>query len=159
LEAVELLKPLLESDRDPRSLLALQLVPGLKEAAALFAPLVQRFIGHSDAGYRLAAIHAGASGDWPRLIADDPAPEVRAAAVRRLSESDEPAIPTILCGLSDNDWRVRAAATEALRRLGDEGVRVAKGLMASEDRFAKLAATQVLLAAGEYEWLESHTVE
>ncbi len=159
LESVELLKPLLESGEGPRSLLALQMVPRLGAAAALFAPVVQRFIDHADPAYRLAAIRAGASGDWERLVAEDSAPEVRAAALRRSAELADRAVPAIRGGLSDPDWQVRAAATEALKQLGEEGVRLAKELMACESRDARLAAMQVLVAAGEYAWLENHAVE
>jgi hypothetical protein len=136
-------------------LAALRLVP-TRDTRAAFLPALTRFLSDPTPAVRLAAIRAGAEGlDWAQVIASEPDVAVRVAAIARLAVQEGlPAIPTLIALLSDNDWRIRAQATEALKCLGTDAVEAVKPLTADTRDFVRAAAVQVLLAHEEDLWVE-----
>jgi HEAT repeat protein len=78
-------------------------------------------------------------------LLDDPAPEVRAAAVGALGKLGHwPSGPAIAIALRDPAWEVRRQAALALRALGAPGLVLLRRSLMDEDRYARDMARQVL---------------
>jgi HEAT repeat protein len=153
--ADELIHEALSGSARPLQLAALRLIPALKDRAA-FLPGLTGFLADPDPAVRLAAIRTGADGpDWALVIETESDVAIRVAAIARLAAQAGPAaIPALVALLSDNDWRLRAQATEALKSLGTEAAEAVKPLTADPRDFVRTAAVQVLLAHQEDEWVE-----
>jgi HEAT repeat protein len=138
------------------ALAALRLLPRLGAAAAALRPRAERFASHRDADVRLAAAVAGiARQSWAHLAVEAADPRMRAAAVRWVArEGGDRAAPVLLRALADEDWSVRAAATDMLKGLGPEVVPLLEPLVRHPRIEVRAAAVQVLLAHGRYDWLE-----
>jgi HEAT repeat protein len=135
---------------------ALDCLPSLGEGIAPYAPSLSRFLDHSDPGVRRAAIEAGATGvDWRAAIAAETDPVLRGRCAQRLGRDEgTQAIPVLVDLLGDPDWRVRAAASQALVEIGAPAQDAVKPLVHDPDRALRTAAVQVLLALGEDAWLK-----
>ena len=110
------------------------------------------FLASDDAAVRAGAVrHAGAAIDdatLRRLLAGDPAPAVRAAAVEALVErSGAAALEAVLPLLGDADALVRGAAVRSLATLGAEVVpAVSRVVWAPEAEASGLAGPLATLA-------------
>lgn len=138
------------------ALAALRLLPRLGDAAAALRPRAERFASHRDPDVRLAAAVAGvARQPWEHLAAEAADPRMRAAAVRWIGrEGGDRAAAVLVRAMADEDWSVRAAATDELKRLGPEVVPLLEPLVRHPRIEVRAAAVQVLLAHGRYDWLE-----
>lgn len=108
-----------------------------------------------DADLRLAVMRAGLDGvDWRPAISD-PDSRVRTAALRCLARDEGAAVAgEIALRLADEDWRMRAAATDALCMLGPAGVDAARTRLHHARTEVRYAAAQVLIAAEEWDEVE-----
>jgi HEAT repeat protein len=95
------------------------------------------------------------------LRLSDPAPFVRSAAIRALAQAGErspdrarrKAIASSICPLlADREWTVRAAAKDALVRLGPGTWREVAAQLSSSDGFARNGAAEVLQNLGVLDW-------
>ena len=132
--------------------------PALAEMAA-------PYLDHPSPQLRRAAAEAGAPiRDFAGRLENEPDALVRVALLRRwgewaaLDEVGEAAVPQIAEYLGDEDWRLRAAATEALSRCGPAGADAAAARIDDPRDEVRVAAAQVLIAAGRADWLEEHTL-
>jgi HEAT repeat protein len=83
------------------------------------------------------------------LALEDPRWPVRAMAAKALGRlGGRRAVPPLAAAVSDGAWWVRANAAEALRSLGAEGLAALKGILDSEDRYARHQALMMLQEAG-----------
>ena len=110
----------------------------------------------TDPKRRLAVLRAGLKDlDWLSVTKTDPDIRVRAAAVKCLARDEgEAAADTLGRLLEDEDWRLRAAAADSLKTLGDAGTAVAQERLHHARNDVRLAAVQVMLASGCHEFLE-----
>lgn len=119
-------------------------------------PLFAQAWRHPDPRIRLASIAAGLTGqDWARSASRDPDLRVRAAAIRRHASESDPADTALLLRFMEHEsWQLRAAATEALKTLGEAGADAAEPLLMKERQEVRLAAIQVLMAVGRHDYVE-----
>lgn len=128
------------------------------DADAIGADRVREMLAHPDARVRAAALEAGL-GD-PREAADlmgDGAqdPQVRLAALRRcLAVDPAAAVDSAVALLGDPDWRIRAAAADALVSLGEAVVDRVRPVVLNGSAAARPAAARVLVALRGEDWLE-----
>ena len=155
-EVVPILADALRHHDEAVALAALRLLPRLGEAAAALRPRAERFATHRDADVRLAAAVAGvARQPWEQLALEAADPRMRVAAVRWVArEGGDRAGVTLISALADEHWSVRAAATDMLKGLGPEVIPLLKPLVRHPRIEVRTAAVQVLLAHGQYDWLE-----
>lgn len=119
---------------------------------------VMELLEHRDSRVRAAAIEAGL-GDSQLVVTcmSDPAQEwhVRVACVRRwMRAHPEGALEPLLGLLADADWRIRAAAAEALVSLGDAAADRVLPMVTSGPEAQRMAAARVLATLRGEEWLE-----
>jgi HEAT repeat protein len=102
----------------------------------------------------------GASRVATRRLSD-PAPFVRSAAILSLAQVGERSpdrarrqaiASSIVPALADRDWSVRAAAKDALVRLGPTTWREVATQLSSSDAFARNGAAEVLQNLGVLDW-------
>lgn len=106
-----------------------------------------------DRHLRLRAVRAGARMDWSHALANEPDAEMRAACLLRWG-TDAP-LSVLLEALRDDDWRLRAAASEVLVARGGEAVKLAMQARVTDSATSvRVAAVQVLASLGKTEWLE-----
>jgi len=113
------------------TLTALELAAKLKELPDDFDDLITPLVHDGDELVRRAATMLCRSVlDWRRLFANETSVLVRQACIAKVTDQEgEDAIPFVLEQLSDRDWRIRAAAAEALSSLGNSGIRAAFTLL------------------------------
>lgn len=119
---------------------------------------IREWIAHPDPGVRAAAVEAGLGGPAhvaATLASPSEARDVRLAALHRCAAhpSEAPA-DALIALLSDPDWRIRAAAADALAMLGDPIVGRVKDVMLGASEAARAAAARVLVTLRGEEWLE-----
>ena len=153
---VELILHGLDSGSDPLVRASLECVASLGAAGKIFESLTGRYLSHPDPAVRIAAVRAGVEGlDWEDALAEENDPAVKIEMVGRLADArGASAVPTLVRLVEEGDSRLRAASTLALQRLGKDAVEGVKPLMEHADQAVKVAAAQVLIAAGEDLWLE-----
>ncbi len=138
---------------------ALRLVSRLgPERAAALREAVVPFARASDPAVRLDALRAGATVQTWRVVArQDLDPRARVAAVRWMAREDgaQAAEALARCLAEDADWRVRAAAADALVALGEAALPVVEPLLHHDRTAVRAAAYRVLLALGREDWLEA----
>ena len=122
----------------------------------MFETFTGRYLSHSDSAVRIAAVGAGVAGlDWEDALAREDDPAVKIEMVGKLPDARGiAAVPALVHLVEDGDFRLRAAATTALQRLGKGAVEGVKPLMEHPAQSVKVAAAQVLIAAGEDLWLK-----
>ena len=137
----------LESESDDVVLAALRLIAELEDTAPC-ARAVSRFAEHPDVAFRLAAVRAGATGfDWREVFTREPDPAVRLACIARLgAEEGSAAIPDLVVWLQSEDWPTRAAARDALVRLGAAVTEEVEPLTRSVDEGVRAVAVRILSA-------------
>ncbi len=153
---IELILLGLDSGRVPLVKTSLECIASLGAAGKMFETLTGRYLSHSDSAVRIAAVRAGVAGlDWEDALAREENPAVKIEMVGKLPDARGiAAVPALVHLVEDGDFRLRAAATAALQRLGNRAVEGVKPLMEHPAQSVKLAAAQVLIAAGEDLWLE-----
>ena len=156
--AVELILHGLESITGPLLLAALEAISPPGVYGSIFAAHTARHLKNPSQAVRLAAARAAAAGiDWEAALREEGDIQVRVAMVGRLAdEKGEKAVTTLVLLLEEEDHRLRAAAASALRKIAPAGAGPAKALMKHPSPAVRVAAAQVLLAAGEELWLEQH---
>jgi hypothetical protein len=129
---------------------------GETQTAASLRDLAGKFLNDPDAAVRAAAAHASPPGvDWRAFLEQEAEWQVRAAAVGQLAKQDgEDALPTLIQILRSNDWRLRAAAADAIAGMGPSGGERMKPLVHDTDENVRIAAVRVLLNLAEDEWLK-----
>jgi HEAT repeat protein len=154
--AAPLFEKALASGSTGVALAALRHLPALGEGTAALAPSLAALATGSDPALRLSAIQAGAGGlDFRRMLAAEPAPAVRRACLAALARHEGmDALPDLLAALRDEDWGVRATATEALAGLGENAAAALEPLVRDPDLRIRTAAVQVLIRVGREAWLE-----
>ncbi|MBD3177090.1 MAG: hypothetical protein GF320_18090 [Armatimonadia bacterium] len=124
--------------------------PVREPLGSLITPLVH----HPDPGVRADAVAAGAAiADVPAALSAEAAPEVRVALLSRLS-GNTAALSRVLM---DDDWRVRARATELLIAAGSRAEEHVAPLVEGAPPATRLAATQVLIGLGREPWTSQGT--
>lgn len=152
---VDLIIDALETGSDDLRLASLECIGAMGDAAVLLRPMVEHFLHHPEKVFRLAAINAGVSEDWGRAVFREKEADVRIRIMGRLTrEKGVDAVPVLIELLQDRDYRVRAAATANLIRLGEKAVNEVRPLLDHQDEGVRIAATQVMLADGEERFLE-----
>lgn len=158
--AVELILHGLESGTEPLLLAALEAISPPGVYGSIFAAHTGRHLKNTSPAVRLAAARGAAVGiDWEAALREEDDIPVRVAMVGRLAdEKGEQAAPALVLLLKEEDHRLRAAAASALRRVAPAGAEQAKALMKHPTPAVRVAAAQVLLAAGEELWLEENVL-
>ena len=72
----------------------------------------------------------------------------------------DPAVPvaTLAALLADDDWAVRAVATDALASRGDAALVPLRAIVSEPDHVGAAAALETLLALGDDKWLAEHVL-
>jgi HEAT repeat protein len=149
-EARDLVSEALEDPADDTRLAALQAVSRYGAARTLFSGALRECrIIHGDKAWELAAIRAGMPlADIADRVRTETDLDIRLALIGRLDEAGQTV--DVLCELlEDGEWKIRAAATEALCALGESGVDAARRLSAHQSIFVRTAAARILARAGE----------
>ncbi len=156
--AIELILNGLYASSGELLLASLEAISKLGEAGMIFATKTGRFIKHCKPEIRHAAAVAGAVGvDWALALADEKDVSVKMTLLMRLVQERGAAAAQVLIKLlEEGDYRLRAAATAALQRIGAGVVDLMKPLMQHPLKSVQVAAAQVLISAGEQMWLEEH---
>lgn len=155
LDSVDLVSTALEQGPDKLALIALECVPSYDHAAELFKGAVQKWADHEDKRMRRAAIAAGAQVDLAALAGGDSDETIRVEAIKRLGyEAGHASFLAEL--LEDSSWRIRAASSQVLGRMGDHGAEAARQVLEKGGHQAKIAAAQALMALGHEEWLKDY---
>jgi hypothetical protein len=143
-----------EALRDPaRVRLGLACVEGSPRLVPLLREALAEVARSADPRLRARAVRAGAVLDWDRAVREDGDAEVRAACLQRWG-TDAP-LGVLLDALRDDDWRVRAASSDALAARGGADVLDAvRPLLHDPSDPARAAAVQVLSALGEADAVE-----
>ena len=154
-EASRLIGRVLEGGPEALIPIALRAAAGLPDGS-VDSGLLGRWAQHEDAEIRAAAVEAGAAAD-PEFLLRDPgsAPELAAAAIRRLAEQrGAAAAEAIAARLGDERQEVRTAAREAIVGLGPNAIEPLRPLVKSGDAEIRAGAVRALLDLGDDEWLE-----
>ncbi len=94
-------------------------------------------------------------GDFRPFLDQETERHVRPAAVTQLGKQEgEDALPTLIQLLRSNDWRLRAAAADAIAGMGPRCAERMKPLVHDTDENVRIAAVRVLLNLAEDEWLK-----
>ena len=148
----------LASERDDVRLEGLRILGALGEtqAVASLRKLAAKFLSDPSAAVRAAAAHVSPPGvDWRAFLDQETEWHVRAAAVTQLAKQEgEDALPTLIQLLRSNDWRLRAAAADAIAGMGPRCAERMKPLVQDTDENVRIAAVRVLLNLAEDEWLK-----
>jgi HEAT repeat protein len=161
-----LLRPMLADERAEMRYWAATLLREHHDESGL-ATAIMPLVDDHDAPVRKAALLTlgamqplGVARVATRRLAD-PAPFVRSAAIRALAQAGErspdrarrKAIASSICPLlADREWTVRAAAKDALVRLGPGAWREVAAELSSTDGFARNGAAEVLQNLGVLDW-------
>lgn len=122
--------------------------------------MISPFYQHDDPAIRAAAIHAGQSVlDWTSRLEREPSDKGRAAIASRIGRCGRPEDASLLSSLlEDPNWRVRAAATNALVALAPASLTLLKNLLTHPKPVVQASAVQALNKLGKGEvvraWLE-----
>ena len=162
----QLLRPVLADERPEMRYWAATLLRDHHDEDGLAAAIMP-LVDDDDAPVRKAALMTlgamvplGVARVATRRLTD-PAPFVRSAAVRALAQAGErtpdrarrKAIAASVCPLlADREWTVRAAAKDALVRLGPGVWREVAAELSSSDGFARNGAAEVLQNLGVLDW-------
>jgi HEAT repeat protein len=148
----------LASERDDVRLEGLRVLGALgeTEAVASVRELAGKFLNDPSAAVRAAAAHASPPGvDWRAFLDQETEWQARAAAATQLGKQEgEDALPTLVQLLRSNDWRLRAAAADAIAGMGARCAERMKPLVRDTDENVRIAAVRVLLNLAEDEWLK-----
>ncbi len=162
----DLLRPMLADERAESRYWAVTLLRDHHDENGLAAAIMP-LVDDADAPVRKAALLTlgtmepfGVARVATRRLSD-PAPFVRSAAIRALAQAGErspdrarrKAIAASICPLlADREWSVRAAAKDALVRLGPGTWREVAAELSSTDGFARNGAAEVLQNLGVLDW-------
>jgi len=161
-----LLRPLLADERAEMRYWAATLLRDHHDENGLATALMP-LVDDADAPVRKAALLTLGAMVPPSVARvatrrlSDPAPFVRSAAIRALAQAGErtpdrarrKAIASSICPLlADREWTVRAAAKDALVRLGPGSWREVAAELSSTDGFARNGAAEVLQNLGVLDW-------
>lgn len=127
--------------------------------AALFQPLLNDLAARGTPDVRAAAIDAGGVADRSlirTMLVSEP-DGVRLALIRSIGRSKDREFARELAELfRDEDWRIRAAASEALAQMGGSIIEVLKPLLDDCGEQVKLAAMNTLFALGDESLVAEH---
>lgn len=129
------------------------LLPALEAAAKLkdipddLEVLITQLLDHDDELIRRAAVMACRStSDWRQLFEKDPSVLVRQACLLKIvSQEGDSAVSFVLQQLANPDWRIRAAAVEAVLLLGKSGVRAAFALLPEAGKPARIGIARMVM--------------
>jgi hypothetical protein len=139
---------------------ALLAIEDLGQTGTLFAHLLEPLLSHPGEGIRAQAIRAGAPvKDLETLLSEADDRVVSAAAYRLALTRDLGHLEALCHLLAHESSDVRGAATEAIQLYGREAIPHAREFVASADLGSKVAATRILMACGDHEWLEEHLID
>lgn len=124
-------------------------LPFVRKAQELGVELPARLLESGDERVRAAAVDAGLAGGRLEEFLSASVPEA-VAATRRCSEE------RLLELLSDPRWQVRAAASETLAGQAEHPLQELRRRARSEMPGERVAAIEVLLKAGDDDWLAEH---
>lgn len=120
---------------------------------------LQALAGDGDPAVRAAAAESlrgvACARHLVRNMLEDPAPSVRAAAIQSYGV-DPSSVPAILPFLADLNWAVRNAVKTALVAIGEACIPQVERMLASQDRFARNGAAEVLYRLGVVQALREH---
>lgn len=158
LDAVELLRVSLQSERESVVLEGLRGIEGLGPAQSLFSNCLTPLLHHESARIRAMALSAGATINDPRSILEtESEPVVLAELLVCLRQQEgEAAVDTLVDALSHSDYRVRVQAMTELTALGELVQERAQTMVLTGSIEQRVAGTNLLLAMGKQEWLEQH---
>ena len=102
-----------------------------------------------EAATALGALHSPESLDFVIDLMSDPAPGIRAAAIKALAATDPETFLTTLSGMDpDRDWTVRVAQAEALATLpGAQGEARLRAMLTDRDQRVGPAVLRAMIAA------------
>jgi hypothetical protein len=129
---------------------------GEKQAAASIRKLAVEFLNDRSPIVRAAAAEASPPGvDWRAFLDQETHWRVRTAAIAQFAKQEgENAWPALIQFFGSNDWRLRAAAADAIAAMGARSAEPMKPLVHDTDENVRIAAVRVLLNLGEDEWLK-----
>lgn len=149
--ATGLVADVLRSNNVKLVLVALRCLGQNKTAGSFFQTLLNVLVHHSEPAVRVAAIEAGGTAEDPlikRMLAAE-TPEVRLALIGSIARSKDSNYTRDLTDLiRDRDWRIRAAACDALAEMGGSIIETLKPFLADRDGTVRVAAMRTLLAVG-----------
>lgn len=158
LDAVPVVRAAIHDKAEPVVVAGLRAVERMGPAGQFFASELAPLTAHESGRVRTLALSAGAPIASARdLLGPETAPEVIAELLHRLrKEEGEAAVDTLVAMLSHEDYRVRVQALTELVALGEVMEERAKAMVLGDERDLRVAGTNLLLALGRQEWLESH---
>ncbi|MDD2273595.1 MAG: hypothetical protein PHP95_02635 [Desulfuromonadaceae bacterium] len=153
---VELILRGLDSSSELLVLASLSAIPVLGEFGIIFKTHTERYLKSQNPSVRSAVARAGALGvDWEAALMGEDDTLVKIEMLLRLAtDKGTAAVPTLIRLIEEGDYRLSAAATAALKKLGKDAAEFMKPLMTHSHQAVQVAAAQVLIAAGEELWLE-----
>ena len=148
--ALEILVKALSTDAQTLRIVALEALCRFPAARAGLQALLDEVARNTAPVLRAAAIRAGGVpvASWESLLENAPEHEVRQAVAERLAEeADVTAVSALVGALHDSNWRVRAAATESLIRIGAAALPSVESLLTHRDSAVVAAAAQIVAAS------------
>ena len=126
---------------------ALETAAKLKDFPNDLETLIVPLLDHEDELIRRAAMMACRStSDWRQLFEKDPSVLVRQGCLRKIvNQEGDDAVSFALQQLANPDWRIRAAAVEAVLLLGKSGVRAAFALLPGAGEAARIGIARMVM--------------
>ena len=117
--------------------------------------VLESLLRHEEVSVRTAALEAGRTAlPWGQWLDDDVPEEVRLAVLRRIARHrHEGAMPHLSRLLQDENWKIRAGATEALVALAPASLQILTAHLTGDHHDAKVSAAQALQRLGHDEWV------
>ena len=134
-----------------------ELLPAALEAAIHLSrdeadeKMITAFTMHKDPVIRAAAIKVASSAiDWAHLLQNEPSDMVRVAIIERTGQNRHIENIELLASLlEDTNWRIRAAATNAMAALAPDSIPVLQRLLLNDNPAVRAAAVHALKWSGQ----------
>ena len=151
-------KALISPGSDELSLAALQAAATLEQMPEDINALTVPFLSHSDERLRLAAVAVTCSPlNWVAFLENESSVLVRESGIKKHAAScGLSALPDLLRYMGDPDWRIRAAAADAILSLGTPAVRSAMELLPLGDEALRAAIARMVIQLEDEELLTNY---
>ncbi len=149
------IREVLVARSDALILPALEAVPRLKHSPAHLDELIIPFLDDDEELVRRAAILAIRSAlNWQLIFENDRSVLVRQTCISKvMDQGGSEAVSLAMQQLANPDWRIRAAAAEALLSLGEFGVRAAFELMPQASEPVRIGIARMVIHCADEDLL------
>ena len=149
------IREVLVARSDALILPALEAVPRLKHSPAHLDELIIPFLDDDEELVRRAAILAIRSAlNWQLIFENDRSVLVRQTCISKvMDQGGSEAVSFAMQQLANPDWRIRAAAAEALLSLGEFGVRAAFELMPQASEPVRIGIARMVIHCADEDLL------